>query len=257
MTRSALYEGWVKHRRSGPVPHAFRYRVLLCLFDLDELPQVLDRHPLWSARRPAPVRFRRSDHLGGPGVPLGAAARDLVERRTGARPAGRVELLTTPRFLGVGFNPVSFFYLYGADEERVDAVIAEVTSTPWGERHHYVLDGRAGRLEGAFTKRLHVSPFMPMEQTYRWRLSQPGEALSVSITSFEGERTVFRAALGLRRRELSRAAMSRAMLAYPPAAAATLTRIYWNALKLKAKGAPYHRRPGSSAGAAAPEPGAR
>jgi uncharacterized protein len=246
MSDSALYEGWVTHRRRGPVEHAFRYRALMTLLDLDELPGALDRHPLWSARRPAPVRFRRRDHLGDPDASLAEAARDLVEERTGARPAGPVRLLTTPRFFGIGFNPVSFFYLYGADRGRVEAVIAEVTNTPWGERHTYVLDGRGGSLEGTFTKRLHVSPFMPMEQTYRWRLSEPGDDLGVSISSREGGSVVFEAALGLRRRELSRAQMSRAMLAHPPAAAATLARIYWNALKLKLKGAPYHPRPAAS-----------
>ena len=123
-------------------------------------------------------------------------------------------------------------------------MIAEVTNTPWGERQTYVLDGR-GRdaLEGTFQKRMHVSPFMPMEQEYRWRLSAPGESLSVSITSSERGRIVFDANLALRRLELSRSQMSRAMLTHPPAAAATLARIYWNALRLRLKGAPYHQRP--------------
>jgi uncharacterized protein len=243
MTASALYEGWVAHRRRGPVEHSFRYRVSMLLLDLGELPGVLDRHPLWSARRPAPVRFRRSDHLGDRGLPLAEAARDLVEERIGARPAGPVRLLTTPRFLGVGFNPVSFYYLYGPNGSSVEAVIAEVTNTPWGESHAYVLDGRGDALGGTFRKRMHVSPFMPMEQEYRWRLSAPGEKLSVSITSSEGGRVVFDAGLALGRRELSRREMTRAMLTHPPAAAATLTRIYWNALRLKLRGAPYHPRP--------------
>ncbi len=246
MSGSALYEGWVNHSRRGPVEHSFRYRVGMLLLDLDEVPQALDRHPLWSARRPAPVRFRRRDLLGDEAVPLADAARDLVAERAGFRPTGPVQVLTTPRVLGVGFNPVSFYYLQGAGGGKVEAVIAEVTSTPWGERHSYVLDGRDGALEGEFTKQLHVSPFMPMEQTYRWRLSDPGEALSVAITSEQEGRTVFSAGLALRRRELNRGEMTRAMLSYPPAAASTLTRIYWNALKLKLKGAPYHPRPAAS-----------
>ncbi len=122
-------------------------------------------------------------------------------------------------------------------------MIAEVTSTPWGERHSYVLDGRDGALEGRFTKQLHVSPFMPKEQTYRWRLSDPGDALSVQIISEQDGETVFAAGLSLHRRELSRREMTRTMFSYPPAPMATLARIYWNALKLKLKGAPYHPRP--------------
>lgn len=243
MSKSALYEGWVNHSRRGPVEHSFRYRVGMLMLDLDEVPDVLDRHPLWSARRPAPVRFRRRDHLGDEAVPLAEAARNLVAARRGFRPSGPVQVLTTPRVLGIGFNPVSFYYLHDASGSKVEAVIAEVTSTPWGERHSYVLDGRGGALEGEFRKRLHVSPFMPMEQTYRWRLSEPGEALSVTITSEQDGEVVFAAGLAMCRRALSRSEMTRAMVRYPPAAASTLARIYWNALKLKLKGAPYHPRP--------------
>jgi uncharacterized protein len=247
MSASALYDGWVSHRRLRPVEHSFRYRVGMVLLDLDELPAALDRHPLWSARRPAPVRFRRADHLGG-GAPLADAARDLVEGRLGMRPAGPVRLLTTPRFLGVGFNPVSFHYLYGEDGRKLEAVIAEVTNTPWGERHSYVLGARGDApsgLEGTFDKRLHVSPFMPMRQTYRLRVGAPGPRLSISISSEQEGRPVFGASLALERRELSRREMTRAMLARPPAALSTLSRIYWNALRLRLKGAPYHPRPAS------------
>ena len=88
MSGSALYEGWVNHSRRGPVEHSFRYRVGMLLLDLDEVPQALDRHPLWSARRPAPVRLRRRDLLGDEAVPLADAARELVAERAGFRPAG-------------------------------------------------------------------------------------------------------------------------------------------------------------------------
>jgi uncharacterized protein len=245
MTRSALYRGWISHRRLEPVEHSFRYRVQMALLDLDELPEAFDRHPLWSARRAAPVRFRRSDYLGDPRNPLADSARALVAERVGHRPAGPVRLLTTPRFLGLGFNPVSFYFLHGRDGNSLEAVIAEVTNTPWGERHSYVLDGRgqAGALEGSFGKTLHVSPFMPMEQTYSWRVGEPGDRLGVSISSEQEGRTVFEASLALERHPLTRAEMTRALVTHPPAAATTLTRIYWNALKLKLKGAPYHPRP--------------
>ena len=89
MSDSAIYEGWVRHRRLGPVRHSFRYRVFMTLLDLDELPDLFDRHPLYSARRPAPVRFRRSDYLGDPDVPLAESARRLVRERTGRRPRVR------------------------------------------------------------------------------------------------------------------------------------------------------------------------
>ena len=203
---------------------------------------MFDRHPLYSARRPAPVRFRRSDYLGDPDAPLAESARRLVAERTGHRPEGPVRLLTHLRYLGHSFNPVSFYYLYDRAGERVDAVIAEVTNIPWRERHAYVVERNgSGPIRGRFAKRLHVSPFMPMEQAYDWRITEPGDALDVRIASVERGKRVFDATLAMRRRELSPALMTRVLLTYPPMSLAVPGRIYANALRLKLKGARYHR----------------
>lgn len=243
MSASAIYRGWVTHARQRPVRHSFRYRVFLPLFDLDELPDLLDRVPLWSARRPAPARFRRADHIGDTHIPLADCARDLVGERMGRRPRGRVELLANPRYFGVGFNPVSFYFLYDREPERLAAVIADVTSTPWGERHAYVAPAIAGEVSHRFEKEMHVSPFMGMEQTYRLEARAPAEGLELSITSDEGGAPIFGAGLSLHRSPLSRSRLAGMLATYPPMTLATLARIYGNALRLKIKGAPYHRRP--------------
>jgi DUF1365 family protein len=244
VSNSAIYEGWVRHRRIEPVRHSFRYRVFMTLLDLDELPELFDRHPLYSARRPAPARFRRSDYLGDPDVPLAEAARLLVAERTGRRPRGPVRLLTHLRYLGRSFNPVSFYYLYDRAAERVEAVIAEVTNIPWRERHAYVVEQRGpGPIRGRMAKRLHVSPFMPMEQEYEWRITEPGEALGVGIANLERGRRVFDATLAMGRRELSAASMTKVLATYPPMSLAVPARIYANALRLKLKGARFHAHP--------------
>lgn len=241
---SAIYEGWVAHRRRSPVEHGFRYRMFMPLFDLAELPELLDPIPLWSARGRAPARFRRSDHLGDPDVPLDGAARDLVAERAGIRPGGPVKLLANPRYWGFGMNPVAFYYLYGSDPGAgVEAMIAEVTNTPWGETRSYVLTTGEDGLRGEFTKRMHVSPFMPMEQRYRWSATEPGDRLAVTIRNVEDGEAVFEAAIGLRRREITPARMRSLLFRYPPMTLATAARIYANAVKLKVKGAPYFRHP--------------
>ena len=244
MTASALYEGWVRHRRHTPVEHAFTYRHTMLLLDLDELPEVLDRHPLFSARRPAPARFRREDHLGDPGRPLAECVRELVEERTGSRPGGPVRLLTTLRTMGHNFNPVSFFYCY--DGGHVQSVVAQVTNTPWGESHSYVLArGRASVMRDTTEKVFHVSPFIGMDNRYDWRVTEPDERLLVHIDEQDGDgRRMFDATLSLERRELSRAAMTRALARYPAASLRVVFLIYWNALRLKLKGVPYHPHPG-------------
>jgi DUF1365 family protein len=246
VTSSAIYEGSVAHRRAGPVPNSFGYRLFLPLLDLDELPELLDSIPLWSARWPAPARFRDLDYLPSGSGSLADRARDLAQARLGRRPAGPVRLLANPRYLGVGFNPVSFLFLHGDDGIGVDSVIAEVTNTPWRERTAYVLDGRqreGGRVTGTFEKRMHVSPFQPMDQTYEISATAPAESLRIEIRNFEGADDVFTATMALRRLELTRARMVRLLLAYPPMTLAALARIYANALRLRARGAPVHPHP--------------
>ncbi|MEX2196120.1 MAG: DUF1365 domain-containing protein [Thermoleophilaceae bacterium] len=245
MSESAIYEGWVRHRRHAPVDHAFRYRTFMLYLDLGELPGLLDRHPLWSARRPAPACFRRSDYLGDASVPLADAARDAVQGDLGRRPGGPVRLLTQVRYLGLSFNPVSFYFCFD-EEERVDAVVAEVTNTPWGERHAYVLDRSAGGgrvLRDEMDKAFHVSPFLGMDQRYEWRVTEPGDQLVVNIENRHKDEAVFDATLSLHRRELDRAALTRVLVRYPPMSLAVPARIYLNALRLKRKGATYHPHP--------------
>lgn len=248
MSGSALYEGFVHHHRASP-EHSFRHRVALPLLDLDELPELLDRHPLWSARHPAPVRFRAADFLGDPEEGLAEGARRLIEARTGRRPAGPVRLLAQPRYLGIGFNPVSFYFAYEAGGERVEALIAEVTNTPWGERTAYVAErapgdrGRVDPIRGRFEKRLHVSPFMPMRQSYELTAGEPGEVLRIGVRNIEDGQVAFAAGLELSRRTLTPAATTRLLLTRPPATLAVLASIYWNALRLRAKGARWHPRP--------------
>ncbi len=186
MSASAVYEGWVRHRRFEPIEHSFRYPLFLMYLDLDELPGVLDPFPLFSARRPAPAHFQRSDYMGDPERPLAECARDAVEAETGSRPTGPVRLLANLRYLGHVFNPVSFYYCFDEGGERVEAVVADVNNIPWGERHPYVLargSRRGAVLTDELDKTLHVSPLMGMDQTYAFRASEPGERLSVQIES--------------------------------------------------------------------------
>jgi DUF1365 family protein len=250
---SAIYEGTVHHRRSEPVEHDFRYRIGMLYVDLDELPAALDVAPLWSARRRAPAGLRREDFLGDPRLSLGEEVRDLVGRELGERPQGAVRLLTMPRTFGRSFNPVSFYFCFDeaaddADDEAVTAIVAEVTNTPWGERHAYVMDARGGDgvLRDDVDKAFHVSPFMGMDHRYRWAVTVPGEALSVHIGSERAGRPAFEATLSLRRRPLTAVNLNRLLARFPFAALRVLALIYGQALRLRLKGATYFPKPSST-----------
>jgi hypothetical protein len=236
---SAVYSGVVQHRRFRPKPHHFRFRRFMMYLDLDELPAALDGHWLWSARRAAPARFHRDDYHGDPAVPLAEAVRRSVEEKTGMRPAGPIRLLTHLRYYGYCFNPVSFYYCFDRAGSHVEAILTEITNTPWGERHSYVLP-RTPEMNGVmrfrFAKDFHVSPFMPMDQRYDWRFSPPGRRLAVHMENYDTAGMIFDATMSLRRRELTGATLARALLAYPWMTAGVVTAIHWNALKLWLKG---------------------
>ena len=101
-------------------------------------------------------------------------------------------------------NPVAFYYLHGdGPGEPVEAMIAEVTNTPWGQTRSYVLAPGPDGLAGDFDKALHVSPFMPMAQRYTWTANAPGERLRVKLSNHEDGRQVFEAGIELRRREIT------------------------------------------------------
>lgn len=237
---SALYEGTVGHRRVAPA-HAFTNRLALPFLDLAELDEVAARSRLWSQERPNAVSFRRTDYLGDPAVPLDRAVRDLVAERTARRPSGPIRLLAHVRTWGWLFNPLAVYYCMDATGTAVEAIVLEVTNTPWGERHAYVV---AGPGEHRFPKALHVSPFFGMDQEYRLRVGEPGPELRLELALLEGETVVFEAALRLRRRPL---AVGRLLWRHPLQTVRVSTAIRWQALRLWTKRATFHRHPARTA----------
>ena len=221
--RSALYFGRVAHRRHGPVEHAFGYGHFLLALELSELPRVFAGRWLWSHERANLASFHRGDYLGGAEEPdLARAVRARVALELGREPCGAIFLLAQPRF------------------------VAEITNTPWNERHSYVLDARkreGGRVAARFPKAFHVSPFQPMQHEYDWSFSGLGPDLEVRMTSLEDGRVVFEASLSMTRRALDGRGLARALAVCPGFSLRSIAAIYWQALRLRLKGAPFHEHP--------------
>ncbi|MDX9980623.1 MAG: DUF1365 domain-containing protein [Lentisphaeria bacterium] len=247
--KSCIYFGNVRHRRFTPTQNAFRYRICLLYLNLAELPEALDPYLCWSARRPAPAWFRRTDYHGPADTDLQECVRQTVAAKLGFRPAGSICLLTHLRYWGYVFNPVSIYYCFTADGGELDAILAEVNNTPWGERHTYCLDCRTQQGQPGnfyrfqFAKEFHVSPFMPMQATYHWHLSQPGDKLSAHIADHIAGEKVFDATLTLERRELSGSTLAHALFAYPLMTMKVVAAIHWQALRLFLKKTPFHPHP--------------
>ena len=244
---SRLYVGTVEHSRYRPVPHAFRYRLFMPYLDLDELDRVFAGRWFWSVNRRNLASFRREDYLGRADRPLAEAVRERVAGELGFRPGGRICLLTHLRYFGHCFNPVSFYYCWDGTGETLEAVVAEITNTPWGERHAYVLDCR-GRDAGApmrfeFDKRFHVSPFMPMRQDYAWTITRPGDSLHVGMQNSEDGERIFSAHLGLTARPITATSLAGALAQFPAMTVRVLAAIHWQALRLWLKRVPFHVHP--------------
>lgn len=238
MTASAVYEGRLAHRRFGARPHTFSYPTLLAYLDLDDLESTLERLPAaggwW-----APVRFERTDYLSNPPLPLAEDLRRLVEARTGRRPDGPVRLLTQLRTFGWLFNPISIYWCFDPDGVRVRTLVLEVSNTPWGERHHYVLEVDPDEPPAAtFDKALHVSPFMAMEQTYRLATTRPSDRLTVRLESHQDDELVFAATLALTRRPFTADTWLRALAHHPFPTHRVSMGIHTQAARLWRKGVP-------------------
>mmetsp|Transcript_8487 Transcript_8487/g.12345 ORF Transcript_8487/g.12345 Transcript_8487/m.12345 type:complete len:406 (+) Transcript_8487:107-1324(+) len=244
--RSGLYSGRVSHIRFQPVVHSFAYPLFFCCLDLDEIDALFGnknnnkkktRGALWPLN--LLMQFHAHDHLkNGEGLlsssddssdndddDVSNRIRRLVSERTlgKCQPKGRIFLLTHLTYFGYCFNPVSFYYVLkdkndskegDEGEEEIEAIVAEVSNTPWIEMHCYVLHphsvdvtdvkpGNTSALLGStrstlqeqqhgktrksinyiFPKTFHVSPFMSMDHTYDWTFYyQPATRLLVSTS---------------------------------------------------------------------------
>ncbi|MDP1660731.1 MAG: DUF1365 domain-containing protein [Phycisphaerales bacterium] len=270
---SAIYTGTVRHRRRHPA-HAFTFPLYMAYLDLAELDEVFTMSRWWGRSPLSPARFCRDDYLHHGSLGLADSVRAMVADHTGRMPDGPVRMLTHLRNFGYTFNPVTFYYCFtpGGD---LDAIVSQITNTPWKERHSYILDARAAKTTRrahtwTFDKAFHVSPFMPMALGYDWSFTTPGgepqstllvhmnlhplppgpqtdstPAPDEPIAGARAARPVkpFDATLQLTRSPLTPASMRAAILRYPFITARVITSIHLHALRLWLKKATVYPHP--------------
>lgn len=246
MPSSCLYVGEVMHRRLRPVGHRFVYRVVSMLVDVDALPELDRRLWLFAHNRFGLFALRDRDHGPRDGSPLrpwveAACARFGVELG-----GGRIFLHCFPRVLGLGFDPLSTYWCYGADG-ALRVILYEVKNT-FGDQHVYLVPidappAQGGPMRHARDKIFHVSPFIGMEARYAFRIHEPGERLSIAINETGPQGGILVATHRGERRTLDDRGLLRAFLAFPFLPLKILGGIHWEALKLWRKGVQFHSRP--------------
>ncbi len=232
--QSAIAEGRVLHRRHLPRPHRLQYRQWMVLQDLDAVPAELAQPSLWRRFSRAGLRLRRSDYLQPHHMPQSAAVRQLVAEHTGQPPEGKIFLLGHLRQWGYCFNPVVFYFCHN-QAGQLQAIVAEITNTPWAERHQYILPVKPGEYDSKsynfrFSKDFHVSPFLPMELDYEWTFTFYRSRIGIFMAVNRAQQRMFDASLGLRLKPYRQLAQS--PWKHPLQCQRVSFGIYWHALLL-------------------------
>lgn len=243
---SSLYVGTIGHKRLRPTAHHFSYSIFMAYIDLDEVAPLFSHSFFCSQSRWSVASFYRSDYLGDSSRPLKDSVSELVESITGSRVRGPMRMLTHLRYFGVIFNPITLYYCFEENGADLQAIVAEVTNTPWRERHAYVIpctEMNGTTLTHRCRKEFHVSPFMEMDQHYLWQLNIPGSSIDLKIENHDHQGHLFTASLNLRRREFTPVNLAFQLSRTPVVTAKVILAIYWQALRLWFKKVPYVPHP--------------
>ncbi len=243
MAMNSLYECEVMHCRLKPKRHAFNYNVFMFCVNLDDLPALGRRLCGFSHNRFNLFSIDDRDHVNVGYIGIRANLTSWLATQGMACPADtQIHLVTFPRVLGYGFNPVSFYYIDTKSGEPL-ACVAEVVNT-FREMKLYLLEtaDTDGIWHRRVAKNFYVSPFSDPGIEFDFKLGLPGEKWRVNIDDYNaGERVLLSAVRG-EQRKLTSARLMGYAFKYPLLSLKIIGLIHWHALLLWIKRVPYFRK---------------
>jgi DUF1365 family protein len=241
----SIYKGTISHSRKKDALHSFTYSTSMLFLDLDNIKSAFNQNFFWGYEHFNLASFYRKDFFGDSKKSLKSEIRKLVTRELNVKVEGKIFLLTTLRYFGYCFNPVSFYYCYDKKKQLV-AIVSHITNTPWEERHAYIHDCR--KLRGGtkifeFKKDFHVSPFLPMNLKYKWKFTEPKDFLFISMECSKNKEKYFNATLKMINKAWSPYALNKLLFLSFPMSIKAIISIYWNALILYLKKVRFYPHP--------------
>lgn len=237
---ASLYFGKVVHERQRPRKHRLRYRVFSMLVDVDELESLSATHKLFSYNASGLFSIKDSDHGTRPNLTMATWARQELER-TGLEEAGHhITVLCYPRIFGYVFNPLSVYFCH-AESGTLSAIIYEVHNT-FGERYSYVIpvDEEVRKvIRQTGDKEFFVSPFIPMDCIYKFRVQPPDSVVRVVMRVEDCDGLLLAASFSAKQKAFSDRLLLAALFRFPLMTIKVIAGIHWEALKLWRKKIPY------------------
>jgi hypothetical protein len=259
----------VKHTRlKGGAHHHLDYPIFFANIDVQEISTVgWSMWPLFKVNSPYSsfCSFNEADHLKD-FQPLKSSQTFwdkiacFLKQKSGNVldfPIGTIQILTHLTYFGYCFNPISIYYIWNKHKLGLEAIIAEVSNTPWIEMHSYLLHEsainckidrtRPDRFQANWKKEFHVSPFMEMDYNYDFTFYNPTEGGEVKVHSkmmkAVTNETWFTANFSLKRIEFTPFNLIYVLFAYPLQTRLIQVYIHIEALKLYLKGVPFFDHP--------------
>lgn len=245
-SQSKIYLGNISHRRFSPKKHSFDYSLYMLALDVADIEKAEKGLGLFGFSWFHPLRFVEKDYLKGEPNSLRQRITNKVTELNGHKNINKVVMLVQVRSFGLYFSPANFYFCYDQDDNCTQ-MLAEVSNTPWNERHYYLIDLQSEG-EKLTKKAFQVSPFMNLDMSYFWRVKPPSndkENLIITIENkHENEQSgamekLFDANLKMHKKEFTQKSLLGVWCQLPVMTIKIVFSIYWQALKIFIKRIPF------------------